>query len=200
MGAPRSSAITLAGSNLERAAGAFQLARRLAPALLFFEDIDLVGGDRESNPRSGILGTLLNELDGVQRGEEILCVFTTNHLDGLEPALAQRPGRVDLVGEFPLPGPDLRRRLIELYGGAADLAGVDLDRIVEETEGATPAFLRELLKQAVFIAVREAGPEAPGGLPLRDEHLRGALDLLRARCGDPRMERILGFVGPGSSA
>jgi cell division protease FtsH len=188
---PDYTAIVLAGSNLTRPAGAFELARKLAPALIFFEDIDLVGNDREGNYQRGVLGTLLNELDGIQKGEQILCVFTTNHIDVLEPALAQRPGRIDLVVEFPLPEADLRRRLIELYAGEADLARVDLERVVSETAGATPAFLRELLKQAVFLAVRDqATPELA---VLEDDHFQRAMSKLRARCGDPRMERILGF-------
>ena len=111
--------IVLAGENLTRPSGAFAMARKLAPALIFFEDVDLVARDRDANSATGVLGTLLNELDGLEENEQVYCVFTTNRLDALEEALAQRPGRVDLILEFPLPGPDLRRRLIELYVGEA---------------------------------------------------------------------------------
>jgi energy-coupling factor transporter ATP-binding protein EcfA2 len=184
--------IVLAGENLRRPSGAFAMARKLAPALIFFEDVDLVASDRDSNSATGVLGTLLNELDGLEQNEEVYCVFTTNRLDALEEALSQRPGRVDLILEFPLPGVDLRRRLIELYVGQASLEA-DVEALVAQTEGVTPAFLRELMKQAVYEALRASPEDAPGPARVSEQEVQAALEKLQRRCANPQLERILGF-------
>src|SRR5439155_13793333 len=66
--------VLITGENLRRPEGAFALARSLAPALLFFEDVDLVAKDRDGSPCPMALGGLLNELDGLPRSDRIYVV------------------------------------------------------------------------------------------------------------------------------
>lgn len=73
-------------------------------------------------------------------------VLTTNPSDLLEPALADRPGRVDQAVEIPLPDADARARLIDPYRGELVLEGVDLGPAVDRTEGVTASFIKELLR------------------------------------------------------
>lgn len=185
--------ILVAGSNLMLPEGVFRLARKLSPALIFFEDIDLIGSERDVNPLRTVLGSLLNELDGLPKSEQIIVVFTTNKLEVLEDALAQRPGRVDLLLQFPLPEASLRERLIELYRGNAEMDYADVQTIVNATAGATPAFLRELMKQSVFQSIQDGAVDDSGIAQVAKKHIDAAFARVEAQKSDRRAGRILGF-------
>ena len=165
-----------------------QMARQLAPSMVVLEDVDLVAEER-TMPGFGarpVLFELLNEMDGLRDDQDVIFVLTTNRPDILEPALAARPGRVDLAVELPLPDEAGRRRLFDVYSRGLDLEAVDMADFVTRTEGATPAYFKELMRKA---ALRAA--EAGEGAKLRNEHLQGALDELTA--GGRLAERLLGF-------
>jgi ATP-dependent 26S proteasome regulatory subunit len=102
--------------------------------------------------------------------------------------LAARPGRVDLAAELPLPDADARRALLRLYQGSLVLDGVDLDEVVERTDGTTAPFLRELLRKAALLAAEAdltasaaetdeaSGPD--GAIRVTAAQLAAALDQL----------------------
>ena len=71
--------------------------------------------------RQPLLFQLLNEMDGLGADLDVTFLLTTNRADLLEPALAQRPGRVDHAALLPLPDAGARRRLLQLYQGSLDL-------------------------------------------------------------------------------
>jgi ATP-dependent 26S proteasome regulatory subunit len=149
--------IILAGGAVG-AIGAFgTVARRLAPSVVILEDVDLVAEDRYS-PMGGsnILFELMDQMSGLGEDADVAFVLTTNRPDALEPALAARPGRVDLAIEIPLPDAPARTRLLELYGRGLDLRLDDPAAVVERTEGVTASFVKELLRKASLIAI-EAG-------------------------------------------
>jgi SpoVK/Ycf46/Vps4 family AAA+-type ATPase len=112
------------------------------------EDVDLVAMDRSRQPTNAILFELLNGMDGLAEDHDVLFVLTTNRADLLEPALAARRGRIDQAVELALPDADGRRRLA-LYGEGLDLAHADADAVIDELEGVSPAFIRELLRRAL---------------------------------------------------
>ena len=92
------------------------MARDLQPAVVVLEDVDLVAEDRGFGPGpSPVLFTLLDAMDGAAADADLLFLLTTNRADLLEPALAARPGRVDVAVEIDLPDADGRRRLLEVY-------------------------------------------------------------------------------------
>jgi cell division protease FtsH len=156
--------------------GAFAgLARRLAPAIVVLEDVDLVAQERTYGPfgSSPVLFELMNEMDGLGDDADVAFVLTTNRPDALEPALAARPGRIDLAVELPLPDEDARRRLLELYGRGLDLRA-DPDEIVRRTSGVTASFVKELLRRTA-VAAAESGRAA-----ITDDDVHGALDELLA--------------------
>ncbi len=160
-----------------------QLARDLAPAMVVLEDVDLVAAER-STPRRGpnpLLFTLMNEMDGIGSDADIVFLLTTNRADLLEPALAARPGRVDLAVEIPPPDAECRRRLVRLYGVSLGLGATDVDRVVERTAGVSAAFINELLRRAALIAVTSA--DAPAGVHVDGAHLDRALDEMLDRAG-----------------
>ncbi len=116
-------------------------------------------------------------MDGLGSPADVTFLLTTNRADLLEPALAERPGRVDLAAELPLPDAEARRRLIGLYQGnlVLDLAGEE--SIIERTEGVTAAFLKELLRKAALLSCEEDEADS-GPIRVTDAHLETALDQL----------------------
>ena len=96
--------ILLTGRGLGLIEQALAIGRELAPATFVFEDIDLVAAERTMEFASqGVLFELLNQMEGLAEDEDLLFLLTTNRPDVIEPALAARPGRVDLALEIPLP-------------------------------------------------------------------------------------------------
>jgi ATP-dependent 26S proteasome regulatory subunit len=126
------------------------LARLLQPAVVVVEDADLIA--RERTERSNacdevMLNRLLNEMDGLRDRADVFFILTTNRPESLEPALASRPGRIDQSIEFPLPDETLRRRLISLYGKGLTISRDLTESLAKRTEGASPAFIKELLRR-----------------------------------------------------
>jgi hypothetical protein len=185
---PGRTVILTAGRGLGLVQTVARMARQLAPSMVVLEDVDLVAEER-TMPGFGarpVLFELLNEMDGLNDDQDVIFVLTTNRPDILEPALAARPGRIDLAVELPLPDEAGRRRLLELYARRLTLDGVDVEDVVNRTEGATPAYIKELMRKA---ALRAA--QAGSGTTVREEHLRGALEELGE--GGRLAERLLGF-------
>lgn len=75
----------------------FQKARKMAPCLLIFEDLDSLVQDETRS-------YFLNEVDGLESNDGILMIGSTNHLDKLDPAISKRPSRFDRKYNFKLPG------------------------------------------------------------------------------------------------
>lgn len=129
----------------------FQLARFLQPSLLVVEDVDLIARAREridSPCEEVLLNKLLNEMDGLREDADVIFILTTNRPDQLEPALASRPGRIDQAIEFPLPDEQGRSKLVKLYSRGLELPEDVLELIVRKTKGASPAFIKELMRRA----------------------------------------------------
>src|SRR5262249_52601509 len=103
------------------------IARLLEPATIVLEDVDLIGTvpEQQSVCSNALLFELLNQMDGLGTDADILFILTTNRPDHLEPALAARPGRIDLAIEVPLPDEDCRRRLFDLYARGLKLELTD---------------------------------------------------------------------------
>jgi hypothetical protein len=152
--------LVLTGRSLGAVGSVTELARALQPAVVVLEDVDLVAADRSFGPGgSPVLFDLLDAMDGAAADADLLFVLTTNRADLLEPALAARPGRVDVAVEIDLPGADARRRLLELYGRDVplQLSDADVEAVVERSDGVTASFLKELLRRAVLEALRDDG-------------------------------------------
>jgi hypothetical protein len=187
---PGRTVLILTGAAVKSIETACSLARLLEPATVVLEDVDLIGTQREGQDvgANALLFELLNQMDGLGEDADILFVLTTNRPDVLEPALASRPGRIDLAVEVPLPDADCRRGLFDLYAKGLRLEVGDMDRLVARTAGVSGAFIRELLRKAAVLAAEEDGE---GDLVVRDVHLDEALaELLVA--GGPLTQTLLG--------
>jgi ATP-dependent 26S proteasome regulatory subunit len=130
----------------------FERARKLAPCILAFEDID--GFITDSNRT-----VFLNEMDGFADNEGLLVIASSNHPGKIDEALLKRPSRFDRVFHLGLPAEAERRtfceRTLERSTLASKLAPeldiVDLcTRVAAKSEGFTPAYLKEALISAAL--------------------------------------------------
>lgn len=140
-----------------------RMARYLQPAMLVFEDIDLIAQERDVNGLATVLGELMNQIDGCEPDDQVLFVMTTNSLDRLEQAVRNRPGRVDQIVQLPLPDAAARAELIRHFARNLRLAEGCAGRVAEQTDGATPAMLKEVVKRAAVSAVERAAEADAGG-------------------------------------
>jgi hypothetical protein len=186
--------LMLTGRSLGLIQQTCRLARMVQPAMVIMEDVDLVAEERTRPDRSAgpLLFELLNEMDGLADDADIIFLLTTNRPDLLEPALAARPGRIDQAVEIPLPDANGRWRLFELYGRGLALDIRDWEHVVGRTEGASGAFIRELLRKAALFAADE-GDE----LRVEDRHLSEALRELVVEGGE-LTQRLLGVAAAPS--
>jgi hypothetical protein len=182
--------LLLTGRGLGLVGPTCAMARALEPSIVVLEDVDLIAQERTregAGCATPLLFELLNEMDGLASDTDVLFLLTTNRPDLLEPALASRPGRVDQAIEIPAPDEECRRRLFDLYGRGLSLAVADLPRFVTRTQGASGAFIRELLRRAALFAADGAAE-----IVVSDAHLDEALhDLVIA--GGELTKSLLGF-------
>src|SRR5579859_896135 len=191
--------VILTGQALGLVESAFAIARDLTPATIVLEDVDLVAAERTMPGSHGVLFELLNQLEGLAEDADLLVLLTTNRPDRIEPALAARPGRVDLALELPLPDDDGRLRLLRLYAGQIELDAESERRLVERSHGVTGALIKELMRQATLRAVLNGTDPSPADvLSILDELLdeRGALT--RRLLGQPADGSDLQAPAPAS--
>lgn len=186
---PDTTVVLLSGGSLRFIHDAAKVARAHQPAIVVLEDCDLIAEDRSFGPMAKpLLFEVLDALDGIDADADVAFLLTTNRVEHLERALSQRPGRVDLAAEIPLPDEPGRQALIRLYAGAlfSDEAVADVAR---GSEGTTASFAKELVRRAVLLAAASAtDPE--------DAHLAAALDVLQS--DNEALTRSLLGSGPGS--
>jgi hypothetical protein len=181
--------LLMTGRNLGMIGRTCAMARALQPAIVVLEDVDLIAEERTKGGSgcSPLLFELLNEMDGLSDDSDVVFLLTTNRPDLLEPALASRPGRVDQAIEVPLPDESCRRRLFALYGRGLSLRVDDLPRFIARTDGASAAFIRELLRRAALFAADDGGE-----LVVADRHLDAALHDLVVQGGE-LTKSLLGY-------
>lgn len=162
---PDTTAVVLQGGSLAYVGEAARLARALAPAIIVLEDVDLVAMERGmfGGPQP-LLFEILDAMDGVEGDTDIAFILTTNRADILEPALAARPGRVDMAVEIPLPDAAARRALFRMYGAAVALSVEALDAAADRAEGVTASFAKELIRRTVLHATIRGSDVVDGDL------------------------------------
>ena len=149
------------GVGASRVRDLFQQAKKVAPAIIFIDEIDAVGRKRGSglggghDEREQTLNQLLVEMDGFDRTEGVIVLAATNRPDILDPALL-RPGRFDR--QIYVNKPDVKGREAILKVHAKDKRlddTVDLHLLARSTVGFTGADLSNLLNEAAILAARE---------------------------------------------
>ncbi|MBP2413000.1 hypothetical protein JOF48_001799 [Arthrobacter stackebrandtii] len=169
---PGTTAVLLSGGALARITEAAKLARALAPSIVVLEDCDLIAEDRSfGHGPQPLLFEVLDAMDGLDNDSDVAFVLTTNRVDMLERALAQRPGRVDLAVEIPRPTEHERLGLLRLYSRNLAFSAPALEAAAALTDGTTASLAKELVRRAVVAAA------LAGELPA-DAHLAAAAQQL----------------------
>ena len=148
------------GVGASRVRDLFQQARKVAPAIIFIDEIDAVGRKRGSglggghDEREQTLNQLLVEMDGFDRTEGVIVLAATNRPDILDPALL-RPGRFDRQIYVNRPDVKGREEILKVHAKDKRLDDtVDLKLLARTTVGFTGADLSNLLNEAAILAAR----------------------------------------------
>jgi cell division protease FtsH len=172
------------GIGASRVRKLFAEARRLAPCIVFIDEIDAVGrargkgSDSASADHDQTLNQLLVEMDGFDHKTGIVVIASTNRADILDPAVL-RPGRFDRQVVVPLPDLRGRKEILQVHARPVALGPtVDLSSVARGTPGFSGADLANLVNEAAILAARD------GADTVEFLHLERARD--RVLMGDER--------------
>ena len=145
-----------AGSTEEAIRDLFWKARMAKPCIIFFDEIEAIAPVRGRSLGNEVtdraVSQLLAEIDGVSSTQDIFMMAATNRVDLVDPALL-RPGRLDLHFEVPLPDPNARNNIFEIYLREVPLGNINLNQLVELTEGFSGAEIEWVSTTAKKIAL-----------------------------------------------
>ena len=148
------------GVGASRVRDLFEQAKKVAPAIIFIDEIDAVGRHRGAgyggghDEREQTLNQLLVEMDGFGNNEGVIIIAATNRPDILDPAL-MRPGRFDRQVYVGLPDMKDREKVLAIHTRSKKIAqDVNLTTVAKSTSGFTPADLENLLNEAALLAAR----------------------------------------------
>jgi SpoVK/Ycf46/Vps4 family AAA+-type ATPase len=169
------------GESEKNLAALFERARRLAPSVLFFDEVDAIGRKRSSYVMAGsreLINVLLDELDGaVRQNTGVFVVAATNHPWDLDVALT-RPGRMDRGIFVPLPDHDARIGILKGIMAGRPTGVVDYETLAAMTKTYSGADMAALCERASESAMSEA--IKTGRLtPIAMTHFQGALKSVR---------------------
>jgi transitional endoplasmic reticulum ATPase len=139
----------------------FRKARQASPCIVFFDELDSVaprrsGGDGgDSHVMQRIVSQLLTEMDGLEDLKGVMVIGATNRPDIIDEALL-RPGRFDRILAIPVPDASARKEILDIHTKKKPLdASVNLDKLVELTEGYTGADLAAMVNVAAMSAIKK---------------------------------------------
>jgi transitional endoplasmic reticulum ATPase len=140
----------------------FDDARKRAPCIIFFDEIDSLAPKRErveGEVEKRVVAQLLALMDGLKSRGDVIVMAATNRPNAIDPAL-RRPGRFDREIAIGIPNEQARREILQIYARGMPLGeGVDLADLAQTTHGFTGADLNALCREAAMAALRRQLPE-----------------------------------------
>ena len=146
-----------AGLGASRVRKLFEKAKKMAPCIIFIDEIDAIGARRTSNSgaeteNNQTLNQLLVEMDGFESDETVIVLAATNRPEMLDTALL-RPGRFDRQITIQTPDVKGREEILKIHGANKKFEeGLDFKSIAEDTAGFTGAELANVLNEAAIVA------------------------------------------------
>lgn len=149
------------GVGASRVRDLFAKAKRLAPTVIFIDELDAIGRQRGTglggshDEREQTLNQILVEMDGFDTEQNVIVLAATNRPDVLDPAL-MRPGRFDRKVTLDLPDRDERTEILKIHSKNKPLdSKVNLEEVAKSTPGLSGADLHNVVNEAAILAARE---------------------------------------------
>ncbi len=144
----------LVGVGASRIRELFAEAKKVAPAIIFIDEIDAVAQSRYSGRSYSeqTLNQLLAEMDGFGTNDNVIVMAATNHIDILDSALI-RPGRFDRHVYVPMPDVVAREKILQVHSRNKRFDGISLEEVAKKTVGFSGADLENVLNEATIHSV-----------------------------------------------
>ncbi|MEA2056188.1 MAG: ATP-dependent zinc metalloprotease FtsH [Patescibacteria group bacterium] len=205
----------LVGVGASRARDLFETAKKMAPAIIFIDEIDAIGRTRGRgdmgghNEREQTLNQILVEMDGFEPNDNVIVIAATNRGDMLDPALI-RPGRFDRRVLVSLPDLKERQEIIKIHSEGKPISkDFSMENIAKSTVGFSGADIENMLNEAAIAIARDEKKEineeyveeaslkvklGPSKKRLRDEYERKITAYHEA--GHAILAHVLPFADP----
>jgi len=155
----------LVGVGASRARDLFETAKKIAPSIIFIDEIDAIGRMRSRNSMSShdereqTLNQILVEMDGFTQNDNVIVMAATNRGDMLDPALI-RPGRFDRRVQINLPDLEERKFILSIHAKNKTFTkNLDWAKVAKRTVGFSGADLENMLNEAAIAIARESREE-----------------------------------------
>ena len=156
----------------------FERARESAPAVLFFDEVEALGGKRQNareSTSSKLVSQFLSEMDGFAQNNHGVLILAATNVPWAVDAAFRRPGRFDRVLFVPPPDRAARKAILDhLLQERPTEDNIDTDSLAKKTAGYSGADLRELVETAVDEAIEDS-IEKESEQPISNAHLKAAL-------------------------
>jgi len=164
----------------------FRKARQAAPCVVFFDELDAIaprrgGSEGDTHVTERVISQMLTEMDGLEDLKGVVVIGATNRPDIIDEALL-RPGRFDRLLEVPVPDKDSRKQIFQIHTRKKPLdSDVNLDRLVEMTDGMTGADIAAIVNAAAMTAIKEhvSSKKHSKKLSILMKHFESALDKVK---------------------
>jgi transitional endoplasmic reticulum ATPase len=168
----------------------FRKARQAAPCVIFFDELDAIaprrgGSEGDSHVTERVISQMLTELDGLEDLKGVVVIGATNRPDIIDEALL-RPGRFDRILEVPVPDKEARKHIFQIHTKKKPLeSDVNLDKLIEMTEGMTGADIAALVNAAAMTAIKEHVRQKGGSkVRISMKHFETALNKIKKKLGN----------------
>ncbi|MFL6309585.1 MAG: CDC48 family AAA ATPase [Nitrososphaera sp.] len=166
----------------------FRKARQAAPCVIFFDELDAIaprrggGSEGDGHVTERVISQMLTELDGLEDLKGVVVIGATNRPDIIDEALL-RPGRFDRILEVPAPDKEARKQIIQIHTKKRPLeSNVNLDKLIDMTEGMTGADIAALVNAAAMGAIKDhVSQKSDTKLRISMKHFETALDRIKKK-------------------
>ena len=193
----------LVGVGASRVRDLFATAKKLAPSIIFIDEIDAIGRTRGlggsvggHDEREQTLNQILVEMDGFTPSDNVVVIAATNRSDVLDPALT-RPGRFDRRVQVTLPDLEERKFILKIHAKNKPIAkDVDWDKVAKRTVGFSGADIENMLNEAA-IAVARANRQAIIMDDIEEASLKVKLGPSKKRLQDEKERKMTAYHEAG---
>lgn len=162
----------------------FRKARQAAPCVIFFDELDAIaprrGSEGDAHVTERVISQMLTEMDGLEDLKGVVVIGATNRPDIIDEALL-RPGRFDRILEVPIPDKEARKQIFQVHTRRKPLdSDVNIDKLVEMTDGMTGADIAAIVNAAAMSAIKEHVSKDGGKkLKISMKHFESAMDKIK---------------------